>query len=136
MNFKYAAAPSITFVSICCDSLDGAREIIERDDELKWQGIDHYFMATEHKEEAKQIFGFKSVPFYVFVDEQGQITQCGGPSKINWDALPGVQQVDKENETYNANVQRDEVPVMLKPVAKVDFLEPPEQPFVIDDLDF
>jgi hypothetical protein len=116
--------------------LDGAREIIERDDELKWQGIDHYFMATEHKEEAKQIFGFKSVPFYVFVDEQGQITQCGGPSKINWDALPGVQQVDKENETYNANVQRDEVPVMLKPVAKVDFLEPPEQPFVIDDLDF
>lgn len=93
-------------------------------------------MATEHKEEAKQIFGFNSVPFYVFVDQQGQITQSGGPSTINWDTLPGVQQLDKENETYNANVQREEEHLMLKPVAKNDFLEPPEQPFVIDDLDF
>ena len=49
----------VQFVSICCDKLDGARDIIEKDDDLRWQNVDHYFMDKQDKEEAKKILGFQ-----------------------------------------------------------------------------
>ncbi|KAI2512173.1 hypothetical protein MHU86_2260 [Fragilaria crotonensis] len=145
--------PQITFVSICCDSLDGAREILERDDELKWQGIQHYYMATEYKEQAKLMFGFKTVPFYVFVNAHGVITQTGGPSKIDFNYLPGgstttigpttgMDTMDKENEAYQNNILRKQTEEPTKqhddavPVFDTSTVQIEELSFVIDDLDF
>lgn len=148
--------PQISFISICCDSLDGAREILERDDELKWQGIPHYYMATEYKEEAKQMFGFKTVPFYVFVNAYGLITQMGGPSKIDFNDLPGestptiggttgMDTMDKENEAYQNNILRKQTEEPVMPtkqhvdavqVFATSTVQAEEQSFVIDDLDF
>ena len=81
---------NVQFISICCDELDGAREIIEKDDDLRWQNVDHYFMSQSDKEKAKKELGFKSVPFYVVLDKDGTITQKGGPKAIDFDEVPGV----------------------------------------------
>jgi len=89
----------IKFISICCDDLDGAREIIEHDDELKWQHISHYFMDFESKEEAKKLLGFSSVPFYVFVDEHGIVSQKGGPADVDFYSFL--------NPSHNSNLQED-----------------------------
>lgn len=126
---------NITFVSICCDKLDGAREIIEQEDELRWQGLEHYFMANEQKEEAKRILGFNSVPFYVFVNKRGEITQMGGASKINFRLMPGVrvQEEDKENVNNNKDTTKMEEPAVTKTVVVE---EPQERVFEIDDMDF
>ena len=134
--------PQITFMSICCDSLDGARELLEQDEDLKWQGIRHYYMATEYKEHAKKLFGFKTVPFYVFVNAHGDITQSGGPVKIDFAFLPGTDEIDKENNAYNVNIQKPVLEPALLRQKQVDVfpvvvsVQTNEQSFVIDDLDF
>ena len=81
---------NVQFISICCDKLDGARDIIEKDDDLRWQNVSHYFMDQQNKEEAKKILGFKSVPFYVVLDENGEITQLGNHKSIDFEEVPGV----------------------------------------------
>ena len=48
----------VQFISICCDKLDGARDIIEQEDDLRWQNVKHYFMDKDDKEKAKKILGF------------------------------------------------------------------------------
>jgi thiol-disulfide isomerase/thioredoxin len=115
----------VQFVSICCDKLDGAREIIEQEDELRWNHLQHYFMESQHKEQAKQILGFSSVPFYVMLNEDGEITQKG--SKVDFDDVPGVlrPQLDKENVD----------PVLAARVKEL-VSQPVERVFELDDLDF
>jgi hypothetical protein len=81
---------NVNFVSICCDQLDGARNIIEKDDDLRWQNVNHYFMSQSDKEQAKKELGFKSVPFYVVLDEEGTITQKGNQKAIDFEEVPGV----------------------------------------------
>ena len=94
---------NVQFISICCDKLDGARDMIEASQELRWQNVDHYFMEQTDKEKAKKQLGFKSVPFYVVLDEEGQITQKGGQKAIDFDEVPGVVRptpmiVEEENK--------------------------------------
>lgn len=102
--------PDVQFVSICCDSLDGAREIIERNNELRWSSVQHYFMNKDDKEKAKKVLGFSRVPFYVVLgEEEGQILDKGNKVDLT-QYLP-----DKENMFGDTNEQTD---------------------FVIDDLDF
>lgn len=109
-----AASPKfekVKFVSICCDKLDGAREIIEKPTEPRWQHVSHYYMEPSYKETAKRILGFKSVPFYVVLNENGQITQAGGPKQVDFDEIPGLvgPEVDdsKENEPAPSEKQVD-----------------------------
>ena len=103
--------PDVQFVSICCDSLDGAREILERDDEPRWSSVQHFFMSKEDKEKAKKLLGFARVPFYVVLGEEGQIMDKGN----NIDLTQYVVPEDKENLVGDSN--GDDV-------------------FIIDDLDF
>lgn len=99
------------FVSICCDSLDGAREIIERDEELRWSSIQHFYMSRDDKEMAKKVLGFKRVPFYVVLDEEGRLVEKGN----NVDFTQYLE--DQENMVDENNSNAQDV-------------------FVIDDLDF
>ena len=88
-----AASPiykNVKFVSVCCDLCDGAREILEQTDEPRWSNIDHYFMGFEYKEMAKKVLGFKTVPFYVVLNEEGDIVQMGGKKQIDFDNIPGM----------------------------------------------
>jgi len=55
-------------------------------------------MDHEHKEEAKRILGFKQVPFYVVLNEAGDIVQMGSKKNINFDNLPGMNQQKVEEE--------------------------------------
>ncbi|KAG7366420.1 AhpC/TSA family protein [Nitzschia inconspicua] len=80
----------VQFISICCDKLDGARDIIEKEDDLRWQNIDHYFMSQDDKETAKKALGFKQVPYYVVLDEEGNIQQSGGGKQVDFDEIPGI----------------------------------------------
>jgi len=43
---------------------------------------------------AKEALGFRQVPFYVVLNEEGEITQKGGKSEIDFDAVPGVVRRD------------------------------------------
>jgi thiol-disulfide isomerase/thioredoxin len=107
---KYA---DVHFVSICCDLCDGAREIIERDEKLRWSHVSHYFMEQEDKEIAKEILGFKTVPFYVVLNEFGEIVQKGGTKQIDFNSIPGmkshlrkVQKVEEPSASSPASVNR------------------------------
>ena len=80
----------VQFISIVCDKLDGARHIIEKDDDPRWQNVSHYFMDHHNKEKAKKLLGFKQVPFYVVLDESGAITQSGSSKQVDFDDVPGV----------------------------------------------
>lgn len=128
---KYA---DVQFVSICCDQLDGAREIIEATDEKRWNNIQHYFMSPETKEEAKKLLGFKSVPFYVIVNKNGIMTQKGSSKQVDFNTIPGM--VEKENV-----VQR--TPIVENKVVNGVESKIPSQPAVVSpdrvltiDLDF
>ena len=114
----------VQFISICCDKLDGAREIIEKDDELRWQHISHFFMEPEDKEVAKKALGFKSVPFYVVLNKEGEIEQMGGTKHIDFERIPGKVEfeVNKENDRPEDSPMEKECAV--------------ERVFVLDDLDF
>ena len=101
--------PDVQFVSICCDSLDGAREIIERDDQLRWSSVQHFYMSKEDKERAKKVLGFNRVPFYVVLNEEGRLVEKGN----HVDFTQYLE--DKENMVGGSNEQ---------------------DVFVIDDLDF
>lgn len=117
----------VHFISICCDKCDGAREIIEKEDDLRWQNISHYYMEPEYKEKAKKIFGFKTVPFYVVVNNDGEITQLGGSKKIDFESIPGMipQEEDKENAIPEEQL-----------MDKLQQQDQTERTFVLDDLDF
>lgn len=80
----------VQFISIVCDKLDGARQIIEKGDDPRWQNVQHYFMDHQNKERAKKLLGFQQVPFYVVLDENGAITQSGSSKQVDFDEVPGV----------------------------------------------
>jgi len=74
---------AIKFVSICCDRMDGARSLIDKEVEPRWQNVNHFFVDGEGREKAKQMLGFRSVPFYVVVDERGVVRDSGGPETFD-----------------------------------------------------
>jgi hypothetical protein len=122
----------VQFVSICCDKLDGAREIIEATDEKRWSHIKHFFMSREDKEEAKKILGFKSVPFYVVVDKNGVMVQKG--SKVDFNAIPGV--MEKENIITSTPFVEQKLNVVEKEAPQPAVVSP-ERVLTIDlDFDF
>lgn len=47
-------------------------------------------MGFEHKEQAKKILGFKSVPFIVVLNEEGEIVQMGSKKQIDFGNVPGM----------------------------------------------
>lgn len=115
------------FVSVCCDRLDGAREILEREAAPRWSAVRHYFMAQSDKERAKQLLGFTQVPFYVVFDELGAMTFAGG--KLDLASLtPAIS---------------TKAPVLLSPTSAMSSLpnvqiqsERNDAVLEIDDLDF
>ena len=125
---KYA---NVQFVSICCDQLDGARNIIEKDDDLRWQNVSHFFMESRDKEEAKRMLGFKSVPFYVVLNESGEITQLGNEKAVDFDIVPGVVRDEDPISIADPNDHSTLAsrPTSIPPVV-VDRI------FDMDDLDF
>ena len=47
-------------------------------------------MDKAFKEEAKSLLGFQQVPFYVVLDENGEIVQKGGSKQVDFDTIPGM----------------------------------------------
>ena len=114
---------NVDFTSIVLDECDGARNIIEKDNEPRWKNINHFYMDKDFKEAAKSALGFNQVPFYVVLNEKGEIVQKGSKKQIDFDTIPGIVRPvghDKEN-----------IPV---PVQKKAEAEAPV--FCMDDFDF
>jgi hypothetical protein len=72
---------------------------LERDDDIRWPAIHHYYMTSDHKEHAKRVLGFQSVPFYVFVRGDGTILRKGGPSS----AFPNHETMSRLFELHEHN---------------------------------
>lgn len=69
----------VQFISVCCGKeLDAAREILDGPRDGRWTSLTHYFMDFHTKEAAKQLLGFRQVPFYVVIDEHGEIVYADG----------------------------------------------------------
>ena len=49
-------------------------------------------MDPTSKEEAKRLLGFQQVPFYVILNEQGEIVQKGSQKHIDFTNIPGVME--------------------------------------------
>jgi len=89
----------IEFSSIVLDECDGARNIIETPDNApRWNSMHHYYMDKQHKEHAKESLGFNQVPFYVILNENGEIVQKGNKRQIDFDNIPGIKRVEKEKQ--------------------------------------
>lgn len=100
--------------------------------------MSHYFMDHEHKEKAKKLLGFKSVPFYVVLNKDGEMTQKGSSKQVDFEDIPGIiRPVDKENVKQTTVVEKKNVEA---PVAAEQVEEKPviaERVFTIDaDFDF
>jgi hypothetical protein len=91
---------SVHFVSLCLgDRIDAAREILEEPDVPRWNDLQHYFMDFENKERAKQILQFKTVPYYVVLNQDNDMVHCG--TKLDYESIRtnGIQQkVVQRNE--------------------------------------
>jgi thiol-disulfide isomerase/thioredoxin len=138
----------IKFVSICCDSLDGAREILERDDNVRWPAIHHYFMTSHHKEQAKRILGFQTVPFYVLIRGDGTILRMGGPSsdfpteetisrlfELHEKSIGDKQSRESCWDINNESILKGDLDQHILEEAKTERWGEDGE-FVIDDLDF
>lgn len=99
---------NVQFISICCDKLDGARDIIEQEEDSRWQNVNHYFMDQKDKEQAKKVLGFKSVPFYVVLDDAGSIQQKGNQKNIDFEELPGVVRPEPEPIRFEEEKKEDD----------------------------
>lgn len=100
---------NVQFVSICCDKLDGARDIIDQEEEERWQNVSHYFMEEKDKEEAKKLLGFRQVPFYVVLDENGGIQQMGNQRAIDFDEVPGVVRPESSESSWSEEEEMEQV---------------------------
>jgi hypothetical protein len=120
---------SVKFTSIVLDECDGARNIIERESEPRWKNINHYYMDKEFKETAKAALGFNQVPFYVVLNERGEIVQKGSKKQIDFDTIPGVVR-PQEEEQVEVEEEKYEEPLLTNPTANT------ERVFCMDDFDF
>lgn len=111
---------NVKFVSICCDKLDGAREILEQEDIPKWNAIHHFFMPPEAKEQAKKLLGFKSVPFYVVLNSEGEVVLSS--KQVDFENIPGIK-VDEGKETVVVE-ERETAPVKTSSKARVEASSP------------
>lgn len=137
LNERTFASKSACYVmSICCDSLDGARNILEEYDEQRWPNIHHYYMAQEDKELAKTILGFATVPFYVVLNQKGEIVQKGGNKKINWEIA--FQEETTARVEANVDDKENMTNALVPDVTDRKVVSEPsrEETFAIDDLDF
>jgi len=139
----------IAFVSICCDKCDGAREIIERDDECKWEELDgHYFMAHADKEYLKEYLGFRAVPYYVVVNAENKTILHKG-NKLQWDEKVAPQIKGASQTVIDAALASKSVPssklqeeglasptTVSATVTTQTVDASGDQAFVVEDLDF
>lgn len=120
---KMATLPQyagIQFTSIVLDECDGARNIIETPDKQpRWTNIQHYYMDKNFKEHAKTTLGMKQVPFYVVLNENGEIVQKGSKKQVNFDDIPGMIHPVEEEKTE----EKDEVDSLCHEVERVFCLD-------------
>ena len=78
--------------------MDGARSIIDQEEEARWSNIKHYYINKTEKEQAKEVLGFNCVPFYVAVNKDGIICDTGGPKSFDLARALRLFQQSKENQ--------------------------------------
>ncbi len=90
---------NVNFTSIVLDECDGARNILEEPDEKqRWSNINHYYLDKDFKEIAKATLGMKQVPFYVVLNEDGEIVQKGSKKQVDFDNIPGMIRSKEEEK--------------------------------------
>jgi hypothetical protein len=127
---------SLQFISVCCDLLDGAREIIERPSIQRWSAMRHFYMPPAAKEQAKRWLGFRQVPYYVVLSARGELLFSG--NKIDWDLVPGLRRteaVDTPTKAEPADMFNSPLIVESTKDTTVDGSSP-NQVFMIYDMDF
>ncbi len=64
-------------------------------------------MDKDNKELAKKILGFRQVPFYVVMDENGEITQSGSGRQVDFDEVPGVVRPEPDQNDSMSESEAD-----------------------------
>mmetsp|Transcript_6119 Transcript_6119/g.7760 ORF Transcript_6119/g.7760 Transcript_6119/m.7760 type:complete len:170 (+) Transcript_6119:94-603(+) len=98
---------NVKFTSIVLDECDGARNIIETpSDEPRWNNMQHFYMDKELKEQTKSRLGMKQVPFYVVLNNRGEIVQKGSKKQVDFDDIPGMEKVEEETKEEALSPER------------------------------
>ncbi len=98
---------NVNFTSIVLDGCDSARNIIEEPDKKpRWHNINHYYMDKDYKELAKETLGMKQVPFYVVLNEYGEIVQKGSKKQVDFDNIPGMTKSKEGEEEKSEPIER------------------------------
>lgn len=121
---------NVKFTSIVLDECDGARNIIEQNDEPRWKNLDHFYMDKNFKETAKSSLGFNQVPFYVVLNDRGEIVQKGSKKDIDFEAIPGIVRPNKKEPEEKLDIADATKNIVEEVTIKMDRV------FCMDDLDF
>jgi hypothetical protein len=85
-----AACPAykdVRFAAICCGAANGSPDMVEAFVGRRWSNMSHYFMNYKSKERAKRVLHFRSIPFYVVLDELGHVVQRGRRSQVDFGSV-------------------------------------------------
>jgi hypothetical protein len=126
---------TVQFISVCCDAMDGAREILDRDAEPLWDAMTgHYFMDVVHKERAKKLLGFNQVPFYVVFSEVGEILYTGRTINLTSYLGGGRELCEIPDKVVVPSTPPSDS--SKSTTVRQESSASPESVLVIDDLDF
>ena len=95
--------PGVTFAA-CCLSLgsetEGTQEQVLELLDGQWEGLQHLYMTFAEKEAAKQVFGFKAVPFVAVFGGDGALKFAGEPKDVDFatvfDAAPAAAAAEEQ----------------------------------------
>lgn len=83
LNEESEKHPEILFIS-CALSQGVGNKDVAADLANDWTNLTHIWMEIDEKEQAKKVFNFTAVPFYVVVGKDGSIIGSGEPKLVNY----------------------------------------------------
>jgi len=125
--------PGVIFASCAVSLSEGDLDMVTEMVEDTWENLTHLYMTIEEKEKAKEIYGFKSVPFCVVFSVDGEILAKGDPKTIDFQLL-----FDENNDNEDINDENNNVTttVFEKTIESTTTNTENETPALIFDEDF
>lgn len=96
--------PGVTFASCAVSLSEGDLDMVTEMVEDIWENLEHLYMTIEEKESAKELYGFKAVPFCVVYSVDGELLAKGDPKTIDFKLLFD----DNNNNNDNQQEVNDE----------------------------
>ena len=78
---------NVNFVSCALSLAENDLDVVKDISEDNWDNLMKLYLTIDGKEKAKELFGFKAVPFCVVFSTDGSLIASDDPKNINFDSL-------------------------------------------------